>query len=302
MKLATKKKIGRNDPCWCGSGNKYKKCHLREDRQGASRSGTSPSRSPWKRANRKLRIELKSQEQIEGIRRAGQLTREILTKLEDVVKVGVSTEAIDRWVHDYTIAKGARPATLGYKGYPKSTCTSINEVVCHGIPEPGRILQDGDIINVDITSVLDGYFGDASCMYLVGNVNDEARRLVEVTKQCLDLGVAAIRPDARVGDIGHAIQTHAEAEGFSVVRQFVGHGIGTKFHESLQIPHFGRPGEGPWLAPGMVFTVEPMINAGRYGVEILDDEWTAVTRDGSWSAQWEHTVAVTEDGVDILTA
>ena len=214
----------------------------------------------------------------------------------------MSTEEIDRWVYEQTISRGARPATLGYKGYPKSTCTSINEVVCHGIPDAGRILRSGDIINVDVTSVLDGYFGDASCMYMVGKVSDEARRLVAVTKECLDLGVAAVRPNGRVGDIGHAIQSHAEAQGFSVVRQFVGHGTGTKFHESLQVPHFGRRGHGPWLAPGMVFTVEPMINAGHYGVEILDDDWTAVTHDGSLSAQWEHTVAVTEDGVDVLTA
>ncbi len=301
MKLTTKKKIGRNDPCWCGSGNKYKKCHLAQDRQGSTAPPPVKS-SGWKRSlDRKLRIELKSKEQIEGIRRASQLTREILTRLEDIADVGVTTGEIDQFVYDFTVERGARPATLGYKGYPKSCCTSINEVVCHGIPSDRKLLS-GDIINIDVTSLLDGFFGDASCMYLIGDVSEDARQLVEITKECLDLGIAAVRPEGRIGDIGHAIQTHAETHGYSVVRQFVGHGIGTKFHESVQVPHFGKPGDGPWMVPGMVFTVEPMINAGRYGVKILDDDWTAITRDGSLSAQWEHTVAVTETGVDILTA
>ncbi len=301
MRQTNTKKIGRNDPCWCGSGNKYKKCHLANDRQSSTAPPPAKS-SGWRRSlDRKLRIELKSQEQIEGIRRAGQLTREILTRLEGIADVGVTTGEIDQWVYDFTLKRGARPATLGYKGYPKSCCTSINEVVCHGIPSDRKLLS-GDIINIDVTSILDGFYGDASCMYLIGDVSEEARHLVEITKQCLDLGIATVRPEGHIGDIGHAIQTHAEAHGYSVVRQFVGHGIGTKFHESVQVPHFGKPGDGPMMVPGMVFTIEPMINAGRYGVKILDDDWTAITRDGSLSAQWEHTIAVTETGVDILTA
>ncbi|MEM7582469.1 MAG: type I methionyl aminopeptidase [Acidobacteriota bacterium] len=302
MRQMTRRKLGRNDPCHCGSGKKYKKCCLSKDRQQGS-TAPSPLRSGgWKRSlDRKLRIELKSQEQIEGIRRAGQLTRKILNGLKDIAKDGVTTGEIDQWVYDTTLAHGARPATLGYKGFPKSCCTSINEVVCHGIPGD-RELRSGDIVNIDVTSILDGYYGDASNMYLIGDVAPEARQLVEVTKECLDLGIGAVQPNGRIGDIGHAIQTHAESLGFSVVRQFVGHGIGTKFHESVQVPHFGKPGDGPWMVPGMVFTIEPMINAGRYGVKILDDDWTAVTRDGSLSAQWEHTIAVTETGVDILTA
>ena len=196
--------------------------------------------------------------------------------------------------------RGARAATLGYKGYPKSCCVSINEVICHGIPGE-RVLARGDVVNVDVTSVLDGYYGDASNMYLVGEVSEEARKLVDVTRECLWRGIEVVRPGARVGDIGHAIQTHAEGHGYSVVRDFVGHGVGLRFHEPPQVPHFGDPGTGPELRPGMVFTIEPMINAGGAEGEILDDGWTAVTRDRSLSAQWEHTVAVTEDGVEVLT-
>ena len=303
MRQKVKKKLGRNHPCWCGSGKKYKKCHLAQDRRRLGVRGHSLARTAWNKAKDQVaeRIVLKSLEQIEGIRRASRLTRDILGKLEDVVREGVSTEAIDRWVHEYTIAQGGHPATLGYQGYSKSSCISANEVVCHGIPDE-RVLRSGDIVNVDVTTILDGYYGDASRMYLIGEVDDEGRRLVEVTQQCLERGVAAVRPGGNVGDIGHAIQNHAEAQDFSVVRQFVGHGIGLRFHEPPQIAHFGRRGEGPRLVPGMVFTIEPMINAGHYEIEILSDGWTAVTQDRSLSAQWEHTVAVTAYGVDVLTA
>jgi len=305
-------KLGRNDPCWCGSGLKYKKCHLAADRaagkaSGAPAAATSPSlEAEWKNAARGARrrsrkIRLKSEAEVEGIRRACQLTREILDRVGERVRPGVTTGSLDRWIHDTMRAHGATPATLGYRGYPASSCISVNEVVCHGIPGE-RELASGDIVNVDVTTILDGYFGDASRMYLVGEVSEDARRLVEVTRECLDLGVAAVAPGHTLGDIGHAIQAHAEAHGFSVVRQMVGHGVGVEFHEPPEVPHFGETGEGPALVPGMVFTIEPMINAGGWELEILDDGWTAVTSDGSLSAQWEHTVLVTPGGVDVLTA
>jgi methionyl aminopeptidase len=312
-------KLGRNDPCWCGSGAKYKKCHLAADRAAgrtpsaavpatSAGSGAPPAPSleaEWrstKRGGRRIRkIRLKSQAEIDGIRRACQLTRDILDRLDDVVREGVTTGAVDRFIHAAMRELGATPATLGYRGYPASSCISINEVVCHGIPGE-RELASGDIVNVDVTSILDGYYGDASRMYLVGEVSDEARRLVEVTRECLDLGVAAVAPGHTLGDVGHAIQRHAEAHGYSVVRQMVGHGVGVEFHEPPEVPHFGEPGEGPGLVPGMVFTIEPMINAGGWELEILKDGWTAVTTDRSLSAQWEHTVLVTPAGVDVLTA
>ena len=246
-------------------------------------------------------ILLKSEEQIAGIRKAAQLTRAILDMLEPQIVPGITTQQIDDWVHAYTLDHGGTPATLNYRGYPKSCCTSLNEVICHGIPGP-RILVEGDILNVDITSILDGYYGDASRMWMIGEVSDEARRLVEVTRECMERGIAQIKPDNRLGDIGHAIQEHAEAHGFSVVRRFVGHGIGTRFHEPPDVFHYGRAKTGVRLVPNMVFTVEPMINAGGYDLRVLDDGWTAITADGSLSAQWEHTVCVTEDGVEILTA
>jgi len=289
-------KLGRNDPCWCGSGKKYKKCHLGSDRTGSS---APPSRP--REAAKRSGIVLKSRDEIEGIRRAGRLTRSILDGLTERIRPGVLTREIDDWVREATAAAGATAATLGYKGYPRSTCTSINEVVCHGIPGD-RALADGDVINVDVTSVLDGFYGDASNMYLVGEVGEEARRLVEVTRECLDLGIRQVRPGGRLGDVGHAIEQHARSHGYSVVRTFGGHGIGRTFHEEPFVPHYGKAGEGDPLVPGMVFTIEPMVNVGTYKVKVLRDGWTAVTTDGKLSAQWEHTVAVSEDGVDVLTA
>jgi methionyl aminopeptidase len=248
----------------------------------------------------KSEIVLKTEEQIEGIRRSSQLTREILDMLESRIAAGITTDEIDRWVHAYTLDHGAKPAPLNYRGYPKSVCTSVNQEICHGIPD-GRVLHDGDILNVDVTCILDGYYGDASRMFLIGDVSPAAAKLVEVTRECMYLGIEQVKPGNRLGDVGHAIQTHAEAHGYSVVRQFVGHGTGIRFHEPPDVHHYGHPNTGIRIRPNMVFTVEPMINAGAYGARVLSNGWTAVTVDGSLSAQWEHTVRVTEDGVEILT-
>ncbi len=285
--------LSRNDPCWCGSGKKYKHCHLQADRKQQRTSVNWKRRSP--------QVIIKSPEQIEGIRRACQVTTGILNMLEERITAGISTEQINTWVHEATLAAGAVPAPLNYRGYPKSVCTSINEVICHGIPDPERVLQEGDILNVDVTSILDGYYGDCSRMFLIGEVSEEARRLVEVTRECLYLGIAQVKPGNTTGDIGAAIQRHAEAHGYSVVRAFVGHGTGVDFHEPPDIRHYGEPGTGAPLQPNMVFTIEPMINIGTYRVKMLDDGWTALTADHSLSAQWEHTLRVTEGGVEILT-
>ena len=246
-------------------------------------------------------IIIKTEEQIEGIRKSSQLTRDILDMLEQRIVAGITTNDVNRWVHEYTLAHGAIPATLNYRGFPKSVCTSLNNVICHGIPDE-TVLREGDILNVDVTSILDGYYGDSSRMFLIGEVSEEARRLVEVTRQCLYLGIEQVKPGNTLGDIGHAIQQHAERHGYSVVRDYIGHGIGVQFHEPPNVYHFGEPGTGIVLVPNMVFTIEPMINAGRYQVRVLEDGWTVVTADGSLSAQWEHTVRVTQDGVEVLTA
>ncbi|MEM7480701.1 MAG: type I methionyl aminopeptidase [Acidobacteriota bacterium] len=281
---------GRNAPCWCGSGLKYKKCHLAGDRRAKAAA----------RPRRKSGIRLKTPEEIEGIRRAGQLTKKILDDVGEFVVPGAVTGDIDRWIYQITQDHKAIPATLGYKGYPKSCCISINEVVCHGIPGERR-LEEGDIANIDVTSVVQGYFGDSSRMYPVGEVSPEAQRLVDTAKECLDAGIATIHPGSHLGDIGAAIQQLAEGRGYSVVQAFGGHGTGVSFHEDPFVPHYGQPGTGVELTAGMVFTVEPMINAGGYRVKVLADDWTAVTVDGSLSAQWEHTLVVTDDGVDLLT-
>jgi methionyl aminopeptidase len=246
------------------------------------------------------RITIHKPEDFAGMRRAGKLAAETLDMITAHVRPGISTGEIDRLCHDYMVARGAIPATLGYRGYTKSSCTSVNHVVCHGIPGD-RVLADGDIVNIDVTVILDGWHGDTSRMYVAGEASTKAKLLMDVTYDAMMKGIAAIRPGATLGDIGHAIQAHVEKHRFSVVRDFCGHGIGRHFHEPPNVLHFGRPGEGPKLKPGMFFTVEPMVNAGRPEVKILDDGWTAVTRDRSLSAQFEHMVAVTDNGVEIFT-
>ena len=245
---------------------------------------------------------IKTPEQIEGIRRSGVVNTGVLDLVAQEIKEGMSTAAIDKLVYEYTKDHGAIPAPLNYEGFPKSVCTSINEVVCHGIPSEKEILREGDIINVDVTTILDGYYSDASRMFMIGNVSPEKRRLVEVTKECLQIGMEAAKPFGYVGDIGYAIQKHAEKNGYSVVRDLCGHGVGLEFHEEPEVCHFGRKGTGMVLVPGMVFTIEPMINMGRYQVYIdADDGWTVLTDDGLPSAQWEHTFVMTDNGLEILT-
>ena len=235
-----------------------------------------------------------------GMRKAGRLVAECLDLLTDEVKPGVPTERLDRLVYEFAMDHGARPATLMYRGYTKSTCTSINHVVCHGIPGE-KPLKDGDIVNIDVTLILDGWHGDSSRMFPVGAIPRRAERLIEVTYEAMMRGIAAVRPGATTGDIGHAIQSFVEPQHMSVVRDFCGHGLGRLFHDEPNIVHVGRPGEGIVLKPGMLFTIEPMINLGRPHVKVLSDGWTAVTRDRSLSAQFEHTVGVTDKGVEIFT-
>lgn len=245
-------------------------------------------------------IKLHGPAAFEGMRRAGRLAAEILDALTEVVKPGVTTGEIDDIVRQMTLDGGAVPATLGYRGFAHSCCTSINHVICHGIPGD-KVLKDGDIVNIDVTPLLDGWHGDSSRMYLVGDVPLKARRLVDVTYECLMIGVEMARPGVRLGDIGHAIQRHAEGHRYGVVRDFCGHGVGRLFHDSPEVVHVGTPGTGPELKPGMFFTIEPMINLGKPGVKMLDDGWTAVTRDRSLSAQFEHSIGITEDGCEIFT-
>jgi methionyl aminopeptidase len=253
-----------------------------------------------------MSVTIKTPEEIERMRAAGRLAAEVLDFVAPHVRAGVSTAELDRLCHDYMVdVQGVVPAPLqyappGYPPFPRSVCTSVNHVVCHGIPGDKR-LKAGDIVNIDVTVIKDGFHGDTSRMFFVGEPAIQARRLCDVTFDCMWRGIRAVRPGAYLGDIGHAIQTHAEAAGYSVVREFCGHGIGRKFHEEPQVLHYGRPGTGLKLQPGMTFTVEPMINAGKPGIRQLADGWTVVTKDHSLSAQWEHTVLVTPDGWEVLT-
>ena len=284
-------KISRNALCPCGSGKKYKRCCI------DTSASTRPSDLQYAK---KHRIQIKTTKQIEGIRRAGQLVIETLDLVAPHIRPGVTTDEINTLVHDFTLRHGAIPAPLNYRGFPKSVCVSINEVICHGIPGD-RPFKDGDIVNVDVTSILNSYYADASKTFFVGTPSADALKIVNVSRQCLAEGMAAVVPGNTVGDIGYAIQSYAEGQGCSVVREFVGHGVGIDFHEAPQIPHYGKPGRGVRLVPGMVFTIEPMINLGKKELVVLDDGWTAVTQDGSLSAQFEQTLMVTESGAESLT-
>ena len=290
MKKIKSVKIGRNQACPCGSGKKYKNC-CRNRKKEVSLAETY---------KRQYDITLKTPEQVEGIRRAGDLLMEIMDQVETMIKPGLTTAEINTFVHGAHIRSNAVPAPLNYRGFPKSVCVSVNEVICHGIPGD-RVLRDGDIVNVDITPILDGYYADASKTFFVGTPSPDGETIVNVAAQSLKRGIEIVRPGTTLGDIGHAIQSYAEAQDCSVVREFVGHGVGIDFHEQPQILHFGTPGKGVVLVPGMVFTIEPMINLGKKELHVLEDNWTAVTNDGSLSAQFEQTILVTDTGFESLT-
>ncbi len=286
-------KLNRNDLCWCRSGLKYKNCHLEFDEKlsNLKRKGhIVPTRNL-----------IKTKEQIEGIKKSAEINNGLLDLISETIKEGMTTEEINKLAHEYTVSNGGIPATLNYDGFPKSICVSINNVVCHGIPSKDVILKNGDIVNVDATTILNGYYSDASRMFMIGEVDEEARKLVEVTKECLNKGLEAVKPWGFLGDIGAAIQEYAEGNGYSVVREFGGHGVGLDIHEEPFVSHLGKRGTGMVLVPGMVFTIEPMINAGSNEIFIdEDDGWTVLTDDDSLSAQWEHTILVTEDGIEII--
>jgi len=249
------------------------------------------------------RVPIKTAEQLAMSRRAGQLAAEVLSVVAAHVRPGISTDALDRICHEHiTRVQNAIPANIGYQGYPKTVLTSVNHVVCHGIPSGDKLLKRGDILNIDVAVNKDGWIGDTSRMFYVGEPGTLARRLVNTTYEAMRAGIRAVRPGATLGDVGHAIQSVAHREGFSVVREFCGHGIGQVYHDEPQVLHYGRPGEGLRLEPGMVFTIEPMLNAGKRDIRTLSDGWTVVTKDKSLSAQWEHMVAVTEQGFEVLTA
>lgn len=288
-------KLNRNDPCWCGSQLKYKKCHLQFDEKLMQ----------LKQDGKKIPTAkmIKNSKQIEGIKKAAIVNSGLLDYIEQNIQVGMSTEQIDIMAKEYTTKHGAICADYQYIGYPKHICVSINDVVCHGIPSETEILQDGDIVNVDATTLLDGYYADASRMFMIGNVSDEARQLVEDTKKALEIGIASIVPyQSCVGDIGKAIETFAKDKGYSVVKEFCGHGVGLAIHEDPYVFHFEPNEPTVTLVPGMVFTIEPMLNLGGSDVYVDEsDEWTVYTDDESLSAQWEHTLLVTEDGVEILS-
>jgi methionyl aminopeptidase len=246
-------------------------------------------------------IEIKSPKEIEAMRASCQMAAETLLLVGELIRPGMTTDEINTIVHDDTIRRGAYPSPLNYKGFPKSVCTSVNDVVCHGIPGP-QVLKDGDIVNVDVTTFYKGFHGDTSATFYIGTPSAEARKVVEIARKSLDLGIAEVKEGARLGDIGAAIQEYVEAQGCSVVRDFVGHGIGRKFHEPPQVKHFGKRGTGDRVKAGMIFTIEPMVNVGRWEVEVdPSDKWTVTTADGSLSAQFEHTVLVTKNGVEVLT-
>jgi methionyl aminopeptidase len=328
----------KNDPCWCGSGRAYKRCHrvadldperaLREqtEREAAERAAAafvrpgriSPRREvpahiprpdyaldPHGRPKHRDSGRPKDAETIARMRVAGRAAAEVLAEVGAAVRPGVTTDELDRVAHEGCIARGGYPSPLGYGGggagpFPKSLCTSVNEVICHGIPD-STVLKDGDIVNCDVTIYLDGVHGDTNATFLVGEVDEESRRLVDVTRESLERGIAAVRPGARVRDIGRAIQTYAEGEGYGVIRAFVGHGVGRSFHSDPQVFHYDNPQARGVLEAGMTFTIEPMISIGDWHHELWDDGWTAVTVDRSRTAQFEHTLVVTDDGAEVLT-
>ena len=285
---------GRNEPCWCGSGKKYKKCHAAIDErlQECYLNGQEVI----------YRHLLKTPEDIEGIKRSAAINVGVLDMVAERIAPGVTTAEVDQWIYDYTVEHGGIPADLNYEGFPKSVCTSINDVVCHGIPSERDVLREGDIVNVDCSTILGGYFSDSSRMFCIGEVSPERKKLVDVTRESIQRGLAQVKPWNTLGDMAHAVQTYVEENGFNVVREFGGHGIGKEFHEDPFVSHVGEPGEGVVLAPGMCFTIEPMVNAGGADIDMNDPNgWTVRTADGSDSAQWEVQLVVTDTGYELLS-
>lgn len=286
-------KLGRNDACWCGSNKKYKACHMASDEKIEAFARQGHIVPP--------RFILKNREQIEGIRESGKINTAVLDYVAEYIREGMTTEEIDRLVHDKTAELGGIPAPLGYEGFPKSVCTSINEQVCHGIPSEDIVLKDGDIINVDVSTIYHGYFSDSSRMFCIGNVSDEKKKLVDVTKECVELGLAQVKPWGFMGDMGQAVHDHAVKNGYSVVREIGGHGVGLEFHEEPFVSYVTKKGTEMLLVPGMVFTIEPMVNMGTDEVYTDGgDNWSVYTADGRPSAQWEIQVLVTETGYEVL--
>ena len=285
--------LERNAPCWCGSGKKYKKCHYNFDEKlklYESKGVLIPSHDM-----------IKTPEQIAGIKESAKVNIEILDYVAEHIKEGVTTQEIDNWVADITAKAGAVAAPLNYDGFPKSVCTSINEQVCHGIPSDDIVLKDGDIINVDVSTILNGYYSDSSRMFCIGNVSEEKKKLVEVTRQCVEKGLEQVKPWGYLGDMSQAVYEHAHANGYFVVREIGGHGIGLEFHEDPWVGYIGKAGTGMLLVPGMMFTIEPMINMGSHEIFVDDtDGWTIYTEDGKPSAQWEIMVLVTEQGCEVI--
>ena len=282
------------EKCWCGSGKNYCDCHMEMDLRlrELEKLGKKIPRHDM----------IRNEKQIEGIRKAGKVNTMVLDKVAESIHAGMTTEDIDKIVYDETIRLGGTPACLGFEGFPKSVCTSINNVVCHGIPSDKVVLRDGDIVNVDCTTIVDGYYGDASRMFEIGNVSEEAHRLVKVTKECLDLAVSKIKSYSHLGDIGYWVSRHAKENGYTVVKELGGHGCGVDFHEDPYVSHIGKRNKGLVLVPGMTFTIEPMINQGGADVCIDDEDgWTIYTWDDSLSAQWEYTLLLTENGLEILS-
>ncbi|HVA42334.1 MAG TPA: type I methionyl aminopeptidase [Acidimicrobiales bacterium] len=302
--------VRANDLCWCGSGRKYKRCHkvsaerVRAGQQSPRRQVPEgiarPDYAEGGRPVLTTEALVKDAPTIEAMRRAGRLATEVLAVTAAAVASGVTTDELDRVCHQACVERGAYPSPLNYHGYPKSVCTSVNEVICHGIPD-GRPLSDGDIVNIDVTVFIDGVHGDTNATFPVGRIDADSTRLIAVTSDCLELGIQAVRPGRPVSDIGRAIQQRAEAEGFGVVRSFVGHGIGRVFHNGLAIPHYYDPAAATVMEPGMTFTIEPMITMGSWQASMWPDGWTAVTADGRRSAQFEHMLVVTDQGADVLT-
>ena len=299
-----------NDPCWCGSGKKFKRCHkaatdrVRPGRLGPTRSvPESIPRPPYADSGEAIRRPepvVKSPDVIERMRRAGRAAAEVLAETAAAIRPGITTDELDGICHDACIARGGYPSPLNYNGFPKSLCTSVNEVICHGIPDD-RALVGGDIVNLDVTIYLDGVHGDTNATFPVGEVDEQSRRLIEVTRECLERGIAVVRPGQPFNEIGRAIQEHAEGNGFGVVRSFVGHGIGEQFHTDLHVPHYYEPRLTTVIEEGMTFTIEPMITIGSWEHDLWDDGWTATTKDKSRTAQFEHTLVVTDTGAEVLT-